>query len=98
MQKIYFIEKSIPFNANDLNLSLISGTEKILINISNELAKDNNLKIKVFNKNINNLKINNVEWYNLNDWTSLVGIVGLYNQNLNHGVCPVCGVAIQYHV
>ena len=68
MQKIYFLEKSIPFNANDLNLSLISGTEKILINISNELAKDNNLKIKVFNKNINNLKINHVEWYNLNDY------------------------------
>ena len=41
MQKIYFLEKSIPFNANDLNLSLISGTERTLINISNELAKDN---------------------------------------------------------
>ena len=39
MQKIYFVEKSIPFNANDLNLSLVGGIEKILINISNELGE-----------------------------------------------------------
>lgn len=68
MQKIYFVEKSIPFNANDLNLSLVGGIEKILINISNELGKDKNLNIKVFNENKNNIKINNVEWYNLKDY------------------------------
>ena len=34
---IYFLEKSVNFNANDLNSSIIAGTEKTLINITNEL-------------------------------------------------------------
>ena len=62
---IYFLEKSIPFNANDLNSSLISGTEKTLINISNELAKNSKNKIKVFNETHETKFINNVEWSNL---------------------------------
>ena len=64
---IYFIEKSIPFTANDLNSNFISGTEKILINISNELAKDSKLNIKVFNKTKHSQTINNVEWININN-------------------------------
>ena len=32
--KIYFIESSTDFNNSDLNSSLISGSEKTLINIS----------------------------------------------------------------
>ena len=42
---IYFVEKSIPFNSNDLNSNFIGGTEKVLINISNELAKINGIKV-----------------------------------------------------
>tara|TARA_B100001123_G_scaffold439319_1_gene575948 strand:- start:231 stop:1229 length:999 start_codon:yes stop_codon:yes gene_type:complete len=68
MIKIYFLEKSIPFNANDLNSHIIAGTEKTLINISNELSKNKNLIIKVFNQNKNFVKINNVEWHNLTDY------------------------------
>ena len=47
---IYFLENSIPFNATDINSPKIAGTEKTLINITNELAKNTNLSIKVFNK------------------------------------------------
>ena len=57
---IYFIEKSIPFTANDLNSNFISGTEKVLINVSNELAKNYKLNIKVFNKTKQSQTINNV--------------------------------------
>ena len=64
---IYFLEKSIPFNGNDLDSYKLGGTEKTLINISNELAKNNDLKVKVFNENINNKIINNVEWINIKD-------------------------------
>lgn len=62
---IYFVEKSIPFNSNDLNSNFIGGTEKVLINISNELAKINGIKVKVFNENVDTIKLNNVEWINL---------------------------------
>ena len=64
---IYFIEKSIPFTANDLNSNFISGTEKVLINVSNELAKNYKLNIKVFNKTKQSQTINNVEWININN-------------------------------
>ena len=43
---IHFFEKSIAFNSNDLNSIRVGGTEKCLINISNELAKDTNLKLR----------------------------------------------------
>ena len=46
---IYFLEKSIDFNGEDVDSSKIGGTEKTLINITNELAKNNNLSVKVFN-------------------------------------------------
>ena len=42
MIKIYFLEKSIPFNSNDLNSPIIAGTEKTLINITNELSNNEN--------------------------------------------------------
>jgi len=47
--KIYFIEKSFPFNAGDLNKNFIAGSERILINLTNELSKINNLEIEIFN-------------------------------------------------
>ena len=68
MNKIYFLEKTIPFNANDINSTLVGGTEKILINVSNELAKNKNLSIKVFNQTKSYIKINNVEWDNINNY------------------------------
>ena len=59
--KIYFIENSFNYNADNLNDKFIAGSEKVLINITNELAKDNNLIIKVFNNtskpNFNNFHI-----------------------------------------
>ena len=65
--KIYFIENSYDYNASDLNSSKIAGSEKTLINITNELAKDKNLIIKVFNNTSAPFsKINNVYWDNIN--------------------------------
>ncbi len=64
---IYFLENSIPFNATDINSPKIAGTEKTLINIANELAKNTNLSIKVFNKTISQSILNNVEWNNINN-------------------------------
>ena len=66
--KIFFLEKSIPFNSLDLNSDKIGGAEKILINISNELAKYKNMEIKVFNNVVKKQLINNVEWININDY------------------------------
>ena len=63
---IYFLENSIPFNGEDLNNEKISGTEKILINISNELGKIQNINVKVFNKTTKKTIINNVSWININ--------------------------------
>ena len=65
MKKIYFVEKSIPFNSNDINQSFIGGSEKTLINISNELGYFKHLTIKVFNRTNAYKKINNVEWNNI---------------------------------
>ena len=48
MKKIYFIEKSIPFNCSDINESFISGSEKTLINISNQLGNFKKLDCKSF--------------------------------------------------
>lgn len=67
MKKIYFIEKSIPFNCSDINESFISGSEKTLINISNELGNFKNLIVKVFNNTSTYKKMNNVEWININN-------------------------------
>lgn len=63
--KIYFIEKTIPFDANNLNDPNIGGSEKTLINISNELGKNKSFTVKVFNNCLVNKFINNVEWINL---------------------------------
>ena len=69
---IYFLEKSIDFNGEDVDSSKIGGTEKTLINITNELAKNNNLSVKVFNNTKYEKKINNVHWCNFSQ----------YNQNI----------------
>ena len=64
--KIYFIERSTSFNCLDLNSPNIAGSEKTLINISNELSKKENLYIKVFNNTKNEYKNNNLQWLNIN--------------------------------
>ncbi|MFL2902175.1 MAG: hypothetical protein ACJZ4W_00405 [Candidatus Pelagibacter sp.] len=53
MKRIYFVEKSVPFNCSDINESFIGGSEKTLINISNELGNFKNLIVKVFNNTKN---------------------------------------------
>ena len=67
MKKVYFVEKSVPFDCSDINQSFISGSEKTLINISNELGNFKNLIVKVFNNTSAFKKINNVEWTNINN-------------------------------
>ena len=63
--KIYFIESSFDHNGNDLDNPIIGGSEKTTINISYELAKNQNYEIKVFNNTTNPKYINNVEWINI---------------------------------
>ena len=70
MKKIYFIEKSVPFNCSDINKPFIGGSEKTLINISNELGNFQNINVKVFNKTETNKIVNNVEWVNINNISS----------------------------
>ena len=65
--KIYFIEKSIDFNNNDLSSFKIAGSEKTLINISNALAKNDKFEIKVFNQTTKEIKSNNVQWLNISN-------------------------------
>ena len=66
-KKIYFIEKSIDFNSNDLNSNKIAGSEKTLINITNELSLYKNLEIKVFNQTSKEIKFDNICWLSLNN-------------------------------
>ena len=69
-KKIYFVEKSIPFNSDNLNSHLIAGSEKTLINISSELSKYDNLEIKVFNLTKEQKKFNGLEWNILSEISS----------------------------
>ena len=66
-KKIYFIENSTDFNLNDLNSDKIAGSEKTLINISNELSKNKNYEIKVFNKTSKEIKFDNIYWLSLDN-------------------------------
>ncbi len=63
--KIYFIENSFDYNAQNLNDHTIAGSEKTLINITNELGKNDNLLIKVFNNTTKSKIINKVHWLNI---------------------------------
>ena len=66
LTKIYFLENSFDYNGNDLNSPNIAGSEKTLINITTELAKESNYEIKVFNNTSKSLKKENVTWENIN--------------------------------
>ena len=65
--KIYFIESSTSFNKNYLDSPSIAGSEKTLINITNELSKNDDLIINVFNKTNEPFKLGNLEWNNINE-------------------------------
>jgi len=65
--KIYFIESSTSFNKNYLDSPSIAGSEKTLINITNELSKNDDLIINVFNKTDEPFKLGNLEWNNINE-------------------------------
>ena len=65
--KIYFIESSSDFNNDNLDSPHIAGSEKTLINISNELSKIDNYKIKVFNNTQKKNISKNLEWLNLSE-------------------------------
>lgn len=64
-KKIYFIENSFDHNGDDLDSPAIGGSEKTTINITNELAKDKRLFVKVFNNTSSPKIINNVYWDNI---------------------------------
>ena len=64
--KIYFLENSFDYNANDFDSPNIGGSEKTLINISNALSKNKNFIIKVFNNTSKPMQIGNVIWSNIN--------------------------------
>lgn len=64
-KKIYFLEKSIPFDFEDLNSPLIAGTEKTLINISLELSNTNLFDVIVLNNSLNEKSKKNLLWCNL---------------------------------
>jgi glycosyltransferase involved in cell wall biosynthesis len=64
---IYFLENSFDYNGSDLDTPNIGGSEKTLINITNELAKEKRFIIKVFNNTTKSLKINDVTWKNINE-------------------------------
>ena len=68
--KIYFIENSFDYNGLDLNSENIGGSEKTLINITNELAVDKRFTIKVFNNTTKPDLINKVTWTNINQINS----------------------------
>ena len=72
--KIYFIERSTDFNNNDLSSFKIGGSEKTLINITNSLAKNQNLEIKVFNNTQKEIFSNNVQWLNINNINNLENV------------------------
>ncbi|WP_440931133.1 glycosyltransferase, partial [Candidatus Pelagibacter sp.] len=63
--KIFFLENSFDYNGSDLNNPKIGGSEKTLINITNQLAKDMKFEICVFNNTTKEIKINNVFWKNI---------------------------------
>jgi len=68
-KKIYFIENSISFTSNDINSNDIRGTEKALINLTSELAK-NKYDVCVFNRTSTSTCIADVKWININDYKS----------------------------
>ena len=65
-KKIYFIESSSDFNNSNLNSPHIGGAEKTLINITNELSKNDDIIIKIFNKTTKPIQSTNLEWININ--------------------------------
>ena len=69
MTNIYFLENSFDYNASDLNSNKISGSEKTLINISNELAKIKDFKVFVFNNTSKKQNLQNVCWDNIKNIT-----------------------------
>ena len=69
MTNIYFLENSFDYNASDLNSNKISGSEKTLINISNELGKIKDFKVFVFNNTSKKQNFQNVCWDNIKNIT-----------------------------
>ena len=65
-KKIYFIESSSDFNNSNLNSPFIGGAEKTLINITNELSKNDDIIIKIFNRTTKSIQSTNLEWININ--------------------------------
>ena len=66
-EKIYFIENSIDFNCKYLNFNSIRGAEKVLINLTNEISKED-YDVTVFNNTTEEITINNLKWTNIKNY------------------------------
>ena len=65
--KICFLDNNIiSYNYNHLNSNTIRGAENVIINLSLELSKLNH-EVTVYNNCKENIKINNVNWVNINN-------------------------------
>ena len=64
--KICFLDNATtPYTSDDIYTNTIRGAENVVINLSNELSKLNH-KVTIYNNCINNTKINNINWKNIN--------------------------------
>ena len=67
--KICFLDNTqISYTSNDIYTNKIRGAENVLINLTSEFSKLNH-QITVYNYCKQNVKINNVNWINLNNIT-----------------------------
>ena len=65
--KICFLDSvNVPYTSKDIYSNKIRGAENILINLSTEFSKLNH-EVTIYNNCNNNIKIDNINWINLNN-------------------------------
>ena len=65
--KICFLDSvNVPYTSRDIYSNKIRGAENILINLSTEFSKLNH-EVTIYNNCNNNIKIDNINWINLNN-------------------------------
>ena len=65
--KICFLDSvNVPYTSKDIYSNKIRGAENILINLSTEFSKLNH-EVTIYNNCDNNIKIDNIEWVNINN-------------------------------
>lgn len=65
--KICFLDSvNVPYTSKDIYSNKIRGAENVLINLSTEFSKLNH-EVTIYNNCNNNIKIDNINWINLNN-------------------------------